>query len=193
MSRCRCYGTFSSHQQTTECHYFVKLSTILWFDWYLSQTKYWVVETLWFYQRWHQYYRSENKCPNMEFFLFRIVPRLGWIRTRKNSVFGHFPRSEGNRHSWLFLLDIRRVSSSIILALNQNAAQKMKFLIKVFFSKCGQMRNFLQISSHLVKKSLMENFIFCAVKKKIQQTKVLLNIDLVVNKLTGWKKELSGS
>ena len=39
----------------------------------------------------------------------------------------------------------------------------------------------------------MENFIFCAVKKKIQQNKILLNIDLVVNNLTGWKKELTGS
>ena len=42
-------------------------------------------------------------------------------------------------------------------------AQKMKFFIKVFFSKCAQIRSFLRIWSHLLKKSLMENFIFCAV------------------------------
>ena len=36
----------------------------------------------------------------------------------------------------------------------------MKFSIKDFFSK-----SFLQIWSHLIKKSLMEKFIFCAVKK----------------------------
>ena len=41
-------------------------------------------------------------------------------------------------------------------------AQKMKFSIKDFFSKCDQIRSFLQIWSHLLKKSLMENFIFCA-------------------------------
>ena len=42
-------------------------------------------------------------------------------------------------------------------------AQKMKFSIKDFFSKCNQIRSFLWIWSHLLKKSLMENFIFCAV------------------------------
>ena len=43
-------------------------------------------------------------------------------------------------------------------------AQKMKFSIKDFFSKCDQISNRkLRIGSHLVKKSLMENFIFCTV------------------------------
>ena len=42
-------------------------------------------------------------------------------------------------------------------------AQKMKFSVKDFFSKCDQMRSFLRIWSLLLKKSLMENFIFCAV------------------------------
>ena len=40
----------------------------------------------------------------------------------------------------------------------------MKFSIKDFFSKCDQTRSFLRIWSHLRKKSLMENFIFCAVR-----------------------------
>ena len=42
-------------------------------------------------------------------------------------------------------------------------AQKLKFFIKDFFSKCDQIRSFLWIWSHLLKKSLMKNFIFCAV------------------------------
>ena len=42
-------------------------------------------------------------------------------------------------------------------------AQKMKFSIKDFFSKCDQINSFLQIWSHLLKKSLMESYIFCAV------------------------------
>ena len=42
-------------------------------------------------------------------------------------------------------------------------SQKMKFSIKGFCSNCDQIRGFLQIWSHLLKKSLMENFIFCAV------------------------------
>ena len=44
-----------------------------------------------------------------------------------------------------------------------NTTQKMKFSIKNFFSKFEQIRSFLRIWSHLMKKSLMENFIFCAV------------------------------
>ena len=46
----------------------------------------------------------------------------------------------------------------------------MKFSIKVIyvtkcdFNKCDQIRGKLGISSHLLKKSLMENFIFCVVK-----------------------------
>ena len=39
----------------------------------------------------------------------------------------------------------------------------MKFSIKHFFSKCDQIHSFLQIWLYLPKKSLMENFIFCAV------------------------------
>ena len=39
----------------------------------------------------------------------------------------------------------------------------MKFFIKNFFRKCDQIRRKLRIWSHLLKKLLMENFIFCAV------------------------------
>ena len=45
-------------------------------------------------------------------------------------------------------------------------AQKMKFSIKDFSSKCDQIRNFLRIWSDLLVKSLMEDFIFCAVDTK---------------------------
>ena len=40
----------------------------------------------------------------------------------------------------------------------------MKFSVKDFLGKCDQIRRFLRIWSHLLKKSLMENFIFCAMK-----------------------------
>ena len=40
-------------------------------------------------------------------------------------------------------------------------AQKMKFSVKDFFSKYDQNRSFLRILSHLLKESLMENFVFC--------------------------------
>ena len=39
----------------------------------------------------------------------------------------------------------------------------MKFSIKDFFNKRNQIRKKLRIWSQLLKKSLMENFIFCAV------------------------------
>ena len=47
-----------------------------------------------------------------------------------------------------------------ILSCEVNTAQKMKFSIKDFFSKCDQIRSLMQIWSHLLKKSLMGNFIF---------------------------------
>ena len=47
-----------------------------------------------------------------------------------------------------------------------HTAQKMKFSIKDFFSKYDQIYRKLRIWSHLLNKSLMENFVFCAVKPK---------------------------
>ena len=47
--------------------------------------------------------------------------------------------------------------------IGQCTVQKMKFSIKDFFGKCDQIRRKLGIWSHLLKKSSMENFIFCAV------------------------------
>ena len=48
-----------------------------------------------------------------------------------------------------------------------NTAQKIKFSIKDIFSKCDQIHGFLRIWSHLLKKSLMENFILlCSVIDK---------------------------
>ena len=44
-------------------------------------------------------------------------------------------------------------------------AWKMKISIKDFFSKCDKNRSLLWIWSLLSKKSLIENFIFCAVCK----------------------------
>ena len=43
-------------------------------------------------------------------------------------------------------------------------AQKKKFSIKDFFSKYKQIHRKVRIWSHVLKKPLMENFIFCAVR-----------------------------
>ena len=50
-------------------------------------------------------------------------------------------------------------------SLTTFTARKMKFSINDFFSKYDHIRSKLRIWSHLLKKSLMENFIFCAVLK----------------------------
>ena len=50
----------------------------------------------------------------------------------------------------------------------ETTAQKMKFSIKDFFSKCDQIRCKRRIWSHLLKKSLMEKFLFCAVNSTME-------------------------
>ena len=52
----------------------------------------------------------------------------------------------------------------IIYTIKYNSLhKKWSFSIKDFFSKCDQIRSFLRIWLHLLKKSLTKNFIFCAV------------------------------
>ena len=58
-----------------------------------------------------------------------------------------------------------------------NTAQKMKFFIKDLLSKYYQIRKKLRIWSHLLKKSLMENFIFCAVKKQRVASSLELSLE----------------
>ena len=50
-----------------------------------------------------------------------------------------------------------------VRAAPSRTTQKMKYSFKDFFSKCDQIRSFLRIWSHLLRKSLTENFIFSAV------------------------------
>ena len=49
-------------------------------------------------------------------------------------------------------------------SLGEHTTQKRMFSVKDFFSKCDQIRSFQRICSHVLKKSLMENFNFCAVR-----------------------------
>ena len=57
----------------------------------------------------------------------------------------------------------------------------MKFSINNFFSKCDKICSFLRICSHLLKKSLKENFIFCAMillvlKKAVTNSSLFKNL-----------------
>ena len=41
-----------------------------------------------------------------------------------------------------------------------------------FFGKCGPIHSFPQICSHLLKKSLMENFIFCVMHEENSESNI---------------------
>ena len=82
------------------------------------------------------------------------------------------------------------------MVLSSFTAQKMKFSITDFFSKCEQIRSFLRIWSHLLMKSLMDNFIFCAVfelvniKQELRMpssNKIYKFITLLVGKISSIK------
>ena len=60
---------------------------------------------------------------------------------------------------WNFVKNLR----NRLVNTRFDAAQKMRFSINDFFTKCDQIHRKLQIWSHLLKKSLMGNFIFGAV------------------------------
>ena len=59
---------------------------------------------------------------------------------------------------------------------NTCTAQEIKFSINDFFSKFDQIRRKLRIWSYLLKKSLMEDFIFCAVMLMLK-----INDSLTIN------------
>ena len=59
--------------------------------------------------------------------------------------------------------ECQHIRPKCILFISFTNTQKMKFSIKDLFTKCDQIGRTLQIWSHLLKKSLMENFNFCAV------------------------------
>ena len=76
-----------------------------------------------------------------------------------------------SRHEFRNLLNIEiKLFVKIMIIIHsstifpkRHTVDKMKFSITVFFSKCDQICSFLRIWSHLLEKSLMEKFIFCAV------------------------------
>ena len=85
------------------------------------------------------------------------------IKNRSHRYDINIPRSRyGHKYS-----KYKELLSMIMFELKKsviNTAQKMKFSITDFFSKCDQIRSFLRIASHLLKKTLIVKFIFCADK-----------------------------
>ena len=88
---------------------------------------------------------------------------------------------------WFLVLGFRKR----YLKLNYTA-KKIKISIKDSFTKCDQIRNFLRVWSHSLEKSLMENFIFCAVfvmhffKLKLIFPFQIPRLNLKYKKLTFW-------
>ena len=74
--------------------------------------------------------------------------------------------------SWRSIKDCFTFSTDMMRALVSVPVtpQKIKFSIRNFFRKCDQILSFLRIWSHLLKKSLIENFTFCAMSVNKQVT-----------------------
>ena len=68
-------------------------------------------------------------------------------------------KTNKSRHTSLFVTGPYTSNLSHFWKL-KSLNKKMKFFSKDLFSKCDQIRSKLRIWSHLLKKSLMENFIF---------------------------------
>ena len=81
---------------------------------------------------------------------------------KKEILMKSFFNAQFNYCSLTWMLHSRRNNNII-------HSKKIKFFIKDFFSKCDQIRRKLRIWSHLLKKSLMENFIFCAVIRNLHE------------------------
>ena len=116
----------------------------------------------------HEVSRLRSLCPTI---VWHHLSQWQWVRYKETmwTLRCVFSQSQSIYHiyfeSALFLEVIFKVKEKERLALVRlihpfNTAQKMKFSIKDFFSKCDQTRSLLRIWAHILKKSLMENFIF---------------------------------
>ena len=87
-----------------------------------------------------------------------LVRELEWILVGWIDIF--------DKSNIQYLSRYTKTDMKILQQIRLHTAQKMGFSSKDFFCKCDQISSFLQIWSHLLKKSLIENFIFCAVSYK---------------------------
>ena len=66
------------------------------------------------------YFTLRETCPNTGFFLVRIFLYSDWIRTRKNSIFGHFSRSVKFRLFKLVLYLTRQFQTVLLDVTSMN-------------------------------------------------------------------------
>ena len=111
---------------------------------------------------------------NYKVFLYKYIDQLsevvvlleGKLLTYKKTFNSSLSKMNIHLLSQVWIKIIVQFDSEFFLEIitTTPTAQKMKFSTKDFFSKCDQIRTILRIWSHLLKKSLMENFIFHAVQ-----------------------------
>ena len=101
---------------------------------------------------------NSEKVRDINEWVSRSFPNNERIEIETISFSLHQPSIVCALLKWLLKVVIGLVAKQI-----DTLHKKEKFSIKEFFSKCDQIRIFLRIWSHLLKKSLMENFIFFAV------------------------------
>ena len=108
---------------------------------------------------------------NISFKIFAWAEKMLLIKPRKIFSIFFFFFGAGIKFTVLSLvLQVWSVWTFVILNLASSYTQKMKFTNNVYqFSKCKQIRSFLRICSHLLKKYLTKKFIFCAVTKTAEK------------------------
>ena len=81
-----------------------------------------------------------EKCPNTELFLVRIQFECGKMRTRNNSVFGHFSRSEWDKVKYTSNSTQHR---QILLSLCLNLRRALIYFISLSFFSVINSHNFI--------------------------------------------------
>ena len=118
-------------------------------------------------------YRSQSihlPCRSMYWFLYDRDLRHKKVKSTVligKHLFAKIPltrtTSTSKSKPEVYMKEKRKKMWRLFKLYNKYHCTKIKFSIKDFFSKCDQIPSFLRIWLHLPKKSLMENFIFCAV------------------------------
>ena len=109
------------------------------------------------------FYVSVTSCAFAFVYCWRLsIPSIIPISSMNLSKFNPYISVDNNVRLCLQRLYILPSGNFLIDPMAIVSASLMKFSIRDFFSKCEQIRRNLRIWSHLLKKSSMENFIFCA-------------------------------
>ena len=137
----------------------------------------------WFDEIIYQLYLSKDSL-NLSLSL-RVQSEWGKRQTRNT------PNTDTFHAAHMFQVLSRWVSRSefqiLIKKINDLTAQKKKFFIKEFFSKCDQIRRKLQIWSHVLKKSLMKNFFLqCFEDKNNMQTEISVSVSNLFHTNAFW-------